>query len=100
MYEMAVKNQNSQYLSIMLKIKKKVILLKKYFIKFLEKEMATHSSILAWRIPGTEEPNGLLSMGLHRVRHDWSDVAAVIKFIFFPFQLREIQHPADLLSLQ
>ena len=33
----------------------------------LEKEMATHSSILAWRIPGTEEPGGLLSMGLHRV---------------------------------
>ena len=32
-----------------------------------EKEMATHSSILAWRIPGTEEPNGLASMGLHRV---------------------------------
>ena len=36
----------------------------------LEKEMATHSSILAWRIPGTEEPSGLPSMGLHRVRHD------------------------------
>ena len=36
----------------------------------LEKEMATHSSIVAWRIPGTEEPSGLLSMGSHRVRHD------------------------------
>ena len=36
----------------------------------LEKEMATHSSILAWRIPGTEEPSGLLSMGSHRVGHD------------------------------
>ena len=36
----------------------------------LEKEMATHSSILAWRIPGTEEPGGLLSMGSHRVGHD------------------------------
>ena len=35
----------------------------------LEKEMATHSSVLAWRIPGTEEPGGLLSMGLHRVGH-------------------------------
>ena len=35
----------------------------------LEKEMATHSSILAWRIPGTEEPSGLLSMGSHRVGH-------------------------------
>ena len=36
----------------------------------------THSSILAWRIPGTEEPGGLLSMGLHRVRHDWNNLAA------------------------
>ena len=39
-------------------------------------EMATHSSILAWRIPGMEEPGGLLSMGLHRVGHDWRDLAA------------------------
>ena len=38
--------------------------------------MATLSSILAWRIPGTEEPSGLLSMGLHRVGHDSSDLAA------------------------
>ena len=37
---------------------------------FLEKEMATHSSILAWRIRGTEEPGGLPSMGSHRVGHD------------------------------
>ena len=36
----------------------------------LEKEMATHSSVLAWRIPGTREPGGLLSMGSHTVRHD------------------------------
>ena len=36
----------------------------------LEKEMATHSSVLVWRIPGTEEPGGLLSMGSHRVGHD------------------------------
>ena len=36
----------------------------------LEKAMATHSSVLAWRIPGTEEPGGLPSMGLHRVGHD------------------------------
>ena len=42
----------------------------------LEKEMATHSSVLAWRIPGTVEPDGLPSMGSHRVRHDWSDLAA------------------------
>ena len=36
----------------------------------LEKEMATHSSVLAWRIPGTGEPGGLLSMGLQRVGHN------------------------------
>ena len=42
----------------------------------LEKEMATHSSVLAWRIPGTGEPGRLPSMGSHRVGHDWSDLAA------------------------
>ena len=42
----------------------------------LEKEMATHSSILAWEIPWTEEPGRLQSMGLQRVGHDWSDLAA------------------------
>ena len=42
----------------------------------LEKEMATHSSVLAWKIPGTGEPGGLPSMGSHRVGHDWSDLAA------------------------
>ena len=42
----------------------------------LEKEMTTHSSILAWRMPGTGEPGGLPSMGSHRVRHDRSDLAA------------------------
>ena len=41
-----------------------------------EKETATHSSVLAWRIPGTGEPGGLPSMGSHRVGHDWSDLAA------------------------
>ena len=40
----------------------------------LEKEMATHSSILAWRIPGTEGASGLPSMGSHRVGHNWSDI--------------------------
>ena len=44
----------------------------------LEKEMATHSSVLAWRIPGMGEPAGLPSMGSHRVRHDWSDLAAAV----------------------
>ena len=38
----------------------------------LEKEMATHSSILAWRVPWTEEPGGLQSMGSQRIRHDWA----------------------------
>ena len=42
----------------------------------LEKEMATHSSVLAWRIPGMEESGRLPSMGLHRVGHDWSDLEA------------------------
>ena len=42
----------------------------------LENELATHSSALAWRIPGTGEPGGLLSMGSHRVAHNWSDLAA------------------------
>ena len=42
----------------------------------LEKEMATHSSVLAWRIPGTGEPGGLPSRGSNRVGHDWSDSAA------------------------
>ena len=42
----------------------------------LEKEIATHSSVLAWKIPGTGEPGGLLSMGSHRVGHDWSNLAA------------------------
>ena len=42
----------------------------------LEKEMAIHSSVLAWRIPGTGEPGGLPSLGSHRVGHDWSDLAA------------------------
>ena len=51
--------------------------------------MAAHSSVLAWRIPGTEEPRGLPSVGSHRVGHDWSDLAAaaacffIISFNFF-----------------
>ena len=41
-----------------------------FHFQALEKEMATHSSVLAWRIPGTGEPGGLPSMGLHRFGHD------------------------------
>ena len=44
----------------------------------LEKDMATHSSVLAWRIPGTGEPGGLPFMGSHRVGHDWSDLVAAV----------------------
>ena len=40
------------------------------YIQLMEKEMATHSSVLAWRFPGTGEPGGLPSMGSHRVGHD------------------------------
>jgi len=47
----------------------------------LEKEMATHSSVLALRIPGTGEPDGLPSMGLHRGGQDWSDLAAAVFII-------------------
>ena len=45
----------------------------------LEKEMATHSSVLAWRIPVTGEPGGLPSLGSHRVGHDWSDLAVAAR---------------------
>ena len=51
----------------------------------LEKEMATHSSVLAWRIPGTAEPGGLPSMGSHRVGHDWIDLAAAAAGLFTPY---------------
>ena len=53
----------------------------------LEKEMATHSSVLAWRIPGTGEPGGLPSLGSHRVGHDWSDLAAAAA-VFLHTQVR------------
>ena len=46
-----------------------------FYFPALKKEMATHSSVLAWRVPGTGEPGGLPSMGSHRVGHDWSDLA-------------------------
>ena len=52
-----------------------------YMYATLEKEMAAHSSVLAWRIPGTEKPGGLLSMGSHRVQHDWNDLAAAMETV-------------------
>ena len=58
-----------------------------FHFEALEKEMATHSSVLARRIPGSGEPNGLLSMGSHRVGHDWSDLAAAaVWLVGFYFQ--------------
>ena len=55
----------------------------------LEKEMATYSSVLAWRIPGMGEPGGPPCMGSHRVRHDWSDLAAADSI----FKSRDITLP-------
>ena len=48
----------------------------------LEKEMATHSSLLAWKIAWTEEPGGLQSTGSQRVRHDWVTALAVVNIIY------------------
>ena len=67
----------------------------------LEKEMAAHSSVLAWRIPGSGEPGGLLSMGSHRVGHDWSDLAAAAVVIIgregngTPLQYSCLENPMD-----
>ena len=49
-----------------------------FHFRALEREMATHSSVLAWRIPGMGEPGGLPSVGSHRVGHDWSDLVVVV----------------------
>ena len=59
-----------------------------FYFHALEKEMATHSSVLPWRIPGKVEPGGLPSMGLHRVGHDWSDLAAAAAFFIV-----QLSHP-------
>ena len=58
----------------------------------LEKEMATHSSVLAWRIPGMGEPGGLPSMGSHRVGHDWSDLAVACVYGFATVHTCECLH--------
>ena len=62
--------------------------------RVLEKEMATHSSVLAWRIPWTEKPGRLQSMGSHRVGHDWSNLAAGREFSCYL-----LQHCRCLLSI-
>jgi len=69
----------------------------------VEKEMATHSSVLVWRIPGMGEPGGLPSMGSHRVGHDWTDLAAAaaevsetilfLKFFLLYFALQQLFPP-------
>ena len=53
-----------------------------FYFHALGKEMATHSSVLAWRIPGTGEPGGLPSLGSHRVGHDWSNLAAAAAYMY------------------
>ena len=58
----------------------------------LEKEMATHSNVLAWRIPGMGEPGGLPSVGSHRVRHDWSDLAAAAAANYGDQKSLEVSH--------
>ena len=60
--------------------------------------MATHSSVLAWRIPGTGEPGGLLFMESHRVGHDWSDLAAAIAEKKNPFS--EMERSVERASLE
>ena len=60
----------------------------------LEKEMATHSSVVAWRIPGTGEPGGLPSMGSHRVGHDWSDLAVDV-WCFITLRMRRTNFICD-----
>ena len=72
-----------------------------YAIMVVSSAMVTHSSIVAWRIPGMGEPGGLPSMGSHRARHDWCDLAAAASaylrlLIFLPqswFQL--VLHPVQ-----
>ena len=56
----------------------------------LEKAIATHSSVLAWRIPGTGHPGGLPSMGLHRAGHDWRDLVVAA----YPTKSRGLRNPA------
>jgi len=64
----------------------------------LEMEMATHSSVLAWRIPGTGEPGGLPSMGSNRVGHDWCDLAATAQQC--PLPPEPLSHPSPHPTLQ
>ena len=58
-----------------------------FHFQALEKEMAIHSGVLAWRIPGMGEPGGLPSMGLHRVGHNWSNSAHIYIYIYMLYIL-------------
>jgi len=60
--------------------------------------MATHSSVLAWKIPGTGEPGGLLSMGSHRVRHDSSDLAVAVAGMKFTLSIIKLSPSGKILS--
>ena len=62
----------------------------------LEKEMATHSSVLAWRIPGTGDPGVLPFMGLHRVGHDWSNLAAAAALLTLFWNVFRIEQTKEL----
>ena len=64
----------------------------------LEKEMAAHSSILAWKIPWTEEPGGLQSMGSQRVRHNWACVFAPLSFL--SLKKRQVSHKTERLPTE
>ena len=68
----------------------------------LEKEMATQSSVLAWRIPGTGEPGGLLSKGSHRIELDWNDLAAagekLVDFTYFYISLKTFKETFSSMS--
>ena len=67
----------------------------------LEKEMATHSSVLARRIPGTREPGELPSMGSHRVRHDWSDLAAAaVDLKYVSWFSKKLSQPRETVTWQ
>ena len=66
----------------------------------LKKEMATHSSVLAWRIPRTAEPGGLPSMGLHRFGHDWSDLAVAVSRMAIIDKINSISVDKDVKTLK
>ena len=70
-----------------------------FHLHALEKEMATHPSVLAWRIPGMEEPSGLPSMGSHRVGHNLSDLAAAAAASILAWRIPGTGEPGGLPSM-